>query len=144
MRSQFTLHFDGHFWIGVYEIHHRDGTIQAARHVFRAEPSDAELWAWTHESTALELIEKAHSAPRITPSSAVHTRRARHPKKVARLAAKEAARPAASTAAQEALARAREEQKRQATATRARQKEEEAQARYQQRVAKRRTKRRGH
>ena len=51
--AQFTLSFDGRFWVGVLELHERrrgaeandqGGTVRAARHVFGAEPSDAELY----------------------------------------------------------------------------------------------------
>ena len=51
--AQFTLYFDGRFWVGVLELHERrrgaeandqGGTVRAARHVFGAEPSDAELY----------------------------------------------------------------------------------------------------
>ena len=51
--AQFTLYFDGRFWVGVLEHHerHRGGdvvgqviTVRAARHVFGGEPSDVELY----------------------------------------------------------------------------------------------------
>ena len=51
--AQFTLFFDGRFWVGVLELHERrrgaevndqGGTVRAARHVFGAEPSDVELY----------------------------------------------------------------------------------------------------
>ncbi len=143
MHSHFTICFDGSFWIGVYEIHHQDGTVQAAKHIFGSEPSDAQLWSWTL-AHGNELIDRTHAAPRITPSSSGRTRRVGNPKRLARLAARESASPRTSTAAQEALARARDEQKSEAKANRARRREREAQARYEQRVAKRRDKRRGH
>ena len=47
--AQFTLFFDGRFWVGVLELHERrrgaeandrGGTVRAVRHVFGAEPSD--------------------------------------------------------------------------------------------------------
>ncbi len=143
MHSQFTLYFDGSFWVGVYEVHFSDGTVQAARYVFGGEPSDAELWAWTLVH-GMELIDRAHAAPRITPSASTRLKHVRSPKRMARLAARESASPRTSTAAQEALARARDEQKTSAKAARTRRREEEAQARYEQRAAKRRKKRRGH
>ena len=51
--AQFTLFFNGRFWVGVLELHERrrgaeandqGGTVRAARHVFGAEPSDVELY----------------------------------------------------------------------------------------------------
>lgn len=142
MSSLFTLYFDGSFWVGVYEIHHCDGTVQAARHVFVSEPSNAELWAWTR-SHGNELIDRAHTAPRIVPSIAMRVQRTSNPKKIARLAAREAEEPRTSTAAQQALARTREEKKTEKRAIRAQDREEQARVRYQRRVAKRRAKRRG-
>ncbi len=143
MHSQFTLYFDGSFWVGVYEIHHSDGTVQASQHVFGAEPSDAELWMWML-TRGNEIIDRAHASVRITPDSEHRSWHARNPKRLARLVAKEVARPKMSTAAHEALARAREEQKSEARATRTHRKQVQAQARYEKRLVKRREKRRGH
>ena len=122
--AQLTVFFDGRFWVGVLELHERrsgaeandqGGTVRAARHVFGAEPSDVELYDFllTHGGS---LIDRAAACPPVPASRPVNSSSAPrpNPKRVARQAAKEAARARPSTAAQAALAAAREE-----TATRA-------------------------
>jgi len=60
MSAQFTLFFDGHLWVGVYEID--DGeSVRAARVVFGKEPSAAELHEFVREHGA-ELVRQAHGA----------------------------------------------------------------------------------
>ena len=148
--AQFTLSFDGRFWVGVLELHERRrgadtndqvGTVRAARHVFGAEPTDAELYDFllTHGGA---LIDRAAACPPVRASRPVDSSSARRPnsKRAARQAAKEATRVRPSTAAQAALAAAREE-----TATRAsrdrsrrrRQREDEDWARRRQRAKRR-------
>ena len=122
--AQFTLYFDGRFWVGVLEHHElRHGgdaisraiTVRAARHVFGAEPSDVELYDFllTHGGA---LVDRAAASPPVPVSRPVDSSSTPRPspKRAARQAAKEAARARPSTAAQAALAAAREE-----TATRA-------------------------
>ena len=122
--AQFTLFFDGRFWVGVLELHERrrgaeandqGGTVRAARHVFGAEPSDVELYDFllTHGGA---LIDRAAASPPVPVSRPVDSSSTPRPNptRAARQAAKEAARARPSTAAQAALAAAREE-----TATRA-------------------------
>ena len=117
--AQFTLFFDGRFWVGVLELHERrrgaeandqGGTVRAARHVFGAEPSDVELYDFllTHGGA---LINRAAACPPVPTSKPVGSSSASrpNPKRAARQAAKEAARARLSTAAQAALAASREE-----------------------------------
>ena len=148
--AQFTLFFDGRFWVGVLECRerHHGGdvngqaiTVRAARHVFGAEPSDVELYDFllTHGGA---LIDRAAACPPVPASRSAGSSSASrpNPKRAARQAAKEAARARPSTAAQAALAAAREE-----TATRAshdrsrrrRQKADEDWARRRQRAKRR-------
>ena len=148
--AQFTLFFDGRFWVGVLELHERrrgaeandrGGTVRAVRHVFGAEPSDVELYDFllTHGGA---LIDRAAACPPVPASRSAGSSSAPrpNPKRAARQAAKEAARARPSTAAQAALAAAREE-----TATRAsrdrsrrrRQKADEDWARRRQRAKRR-------
>ena len=91
--AQFTLYFDGRFWVGVLECRerHHGGdvngqaiTVRAARHVFGAEPSDVELYDFLLARGG-ELIDRAAASPPVS------------------------ARARPSTAAQAALAAAREE-----------------------------------
>ena len=122
--AQFTLFFDGRFWVGVLELHERrrgaeandrGGTVRAVRHVFGAEPTDAELYDFllTHGGALIDRAAASPPVPVSRPVGSSSTPRP-NPKRAARQAAKEAARARPSTAAQAALAAAREE-----TATRA-------------------------
>ena len=148
--AQFTLFFDGRFWVGVLELHERrrgaeandqGGTVRAARHVFGAEPSDVELYDFllTHGGALIDRAAACPPAPASRPVGSSSASRP-NPKRAARQAAKEAARARPSTAAQAALAAAREE-----TATRAsrdrsrrrRQKADEDWARRRQRAKRR-------
>ena len=74
--AQFTLYFDGRFWVGVLEHHerHRGGdvvgqgiTVRAARHVFGGEPSDVELYDFLL-ARGDELIDRAAASPPVPAS----------------------------------------------------------------------------
>ena len=134
--AQFTLFFDGRFWVGVLEHHElRHGgdansraiTVRAARHVFGAEPSDVELYDFllTHGGI---LIDRAAASPPVpAPRSVDSSSTPRpNPKRAARQAAKEAARARPSTAAQAALAAAREESSARGANNRSRRRRQEA------------------
>ena len=112
--AQFTLFFDGRFWVGVLELHERrrgaeandqGGAVRAARYVFGAEPSDAELYDFllTHGGALIDRAAASPPAPVSRPVGSSSTPRP-NPKRTARQAAKEAARARPSTAAQAALA----------------------------------------
>lgn len=62
MHGVFTLYHDGRFWVGVYEIH-EDGLVRAARHIFGAEPNNAELAAFAAGRDFVRLADKAREAP---------------------------------------------------------------------------------
>ena len=148
--AQFTLYFDGRFWVGVLEHHElRHGgdaisraiTVRAARHVFGAEPSDAELYDFllTHGGA---LIDRAAACPPVPASRSAGSSTARrpNPKRAARQTAKEATRSRPSTAAQASLAAAREETAARAShdrSRRRRQKADEDWARRRQRAKRR-------
>ena len=134
--AQFTLFFDGRFWVGVLELHERrrgaeandrGGAVRAARYVFGAEPSDAELYDFllTHGGA---LIDRAAASPPVpAPRSVDSSSTPRpNPKRAARQAAKEAARARPSTAAQAALAAAREESSARGARNRSRRRRQEA------------------
>ena len=108
--AQFTLFFDGRFWVGVLELHEcrrgaetndQGGTVRAARHVFGAEPTDVELYDFllTHGGA---LIDRAAACPPVPASRSAGSSTARrpNPKRAARQTAKEATRSRPSTAAQ--------------------------------------------
>ena len=72
--AQFTLYFDGRFWVGVLECRerHHGGdvngqaiTVRAARHVFGAEPSDVELYDFLLARGG-ELIDRAAASPPVS------------------------------------------------------------------------------
>ena len=134
--AQFTLYFDGRFWVGVLELHERrrgaeandqGGAVRAARHVFGAEPTDVELYDFllTHGGA---LIDRAAACPPIPASRSAGSSSAPrpNPKRAARQAAKEAARVRPSTAAQAALATAREESSARGARNRSRRRRQEA------------------
>ncbi|OLO52719.1 protein tyrosine kinase [Actinomyces oris] len=148
--AQFSLSFDGRFWVGVLELHERrrgaeasdqGGTVRAARHVFGAEPSDVELYDFLLAHGGA-LIDRAAASPPVPVSRPVDSSSSRrsNPKRAARQAAKEAARARPSTAAQAALAAAREEAATRASRDRSRrrrQKADEDWARRRQRAKRR-------
>jgi len=134
--AQFTLYFDGRFWIGVLELHERrpgpdsndqGGTVRAARHVFGAEPTDVELYDFllTHGGA---LIDRAAACPPVPASRSAGSSTARrpNPKRAARQTAKEATRSRPSTAAQASLAAAREETAARASHDRSRRRRQQA------------------
>ena len=134
--AQFTLYFDGRFWVGVLEHHdrHRGGdvvgqviTVRAARHVFGGEPSDVELYDFLL-ARGDELIDRAAASPPVPASRSAGSSSAPrpNPKRAARQAAKEAARARPSTAAQAALAAAREETAARTARNRSRRRRQEA------------------
>ena len=148
--AQFTLFFDGRFWIGVLEHHElrRGGdtigraiTVRAARHVFGAEPSDVELYDFllAHGGALIDRAAASPPVPVSRPVGSSSTPRP-NPKRAARRAAKEAARARPSTAAQAALSAAREETSARAAhdrSRRRRQEADEAWARHRQRAKRR-------
>ena len=141
--AQFTLYFDGRFWVGVLELreHRRGadsngqaGTVRAARHVFGTEPSDVELYGFLLARGG-ELIDRAAESSPVPVSRSAGSSTARHPnpKRAARQAAKEAARAHPSTAArEETAARASRDRSR-----RRRQKADEDWARRRERAKRR-------
>jgi Protein of unknown function (DUF2992) len=58
----FTVFHDGHFWVGVLELHADDGG-RAARHVFGPEPGNAELAEFCAGPGYAALSRAAAAAP---------------------------------------------------------------------------------
>ena len=96
----FTVLFQPPFWVGIGERWTEEG-YQAARVVFGAEPSDAQVYQWVlsfwHRLPFTDA--EAGERPKDIPAN---------PKRLQREAAKAARTAGASTKAQEALARQRE------------------------------------
>ncbi|MFJ3792373.1 YjdF family protein [Kitasatospora sp. NPDC090091] len=106
MPSTFSVFFDDPFWVGVLEVS-APGGVRAARHVFGAEPGNAELLEFVRRDFG-RLLDAALAAPEVAVERRTR-RRAVNPKRLARQAAKEQAARPLSSAAEEALARAHEE-----------------------------------
>jgi hypothetical protein len=137
--TTFTVFHDGRFWVGVLELD--DGrSVRSARHVFGAEPGGPELLAFA-ERHAGALIARAEAAAAVPG----RPRRpaAENPKRLARQAAREAARRGPSTHAQDALRREHEESAGRAAADRRDRHHVEAEDRWQQRRARARARKRG-
>ncbi|MGW5720532.1 YjdF family protein [Amycolatopsis sp. NPDC003865] len=100
MHGVFTLYHDGRFWVGVYEIH-EDGLVRAARHVFGAEPNNAELAAFAAGRDFVRLADEARDAPPV-PAGQRPTARL-NAKRLAKLAKTDQADEGIGTAAQRAL-----------------------------------------
>ncbi|WIY05901.1 YjdF family protein [Amycolatopsis mongoliensis] len=96
MSGVFTLYHDGRFWVGVYEIH-EDGLVRAARHIFGAEPNNAELAAFAAGRDFVRLADQAREAPPVPESE-----RPKRPAKQAK--AQEGIGTAAQRALKEAVA----------------------------------------
>ncbi|WP_409345835.1 YjdF family protein [Paenibacillus sp. MBLB4367] len=101
-----TVYFAGDFWVGIVE-EQADGKLRACRHIFGAEPHDAEVLEFV-ERQMLHCLEA-------TSQSVAHAdtaRRSINSKRLARQAAAEMARSGVSTYAQEALKSELEHRKR--------------------------------
>lgn len=131
----FTVLFQPPFWVGIAERWDEEG-YSAARAVFGAEPTDAQLYEW---------IEREWHKLRFSPAAEEErpvTQR-KNPKRVQREARTATQTQGVSTRAQEALSRQREQEglARQIQSRQVRR--EEAERKYLQRQQKKREKRRG-
>lgn len=133
--GSFTLLFQPPFWVGIAERWEEAG-YSAARVVFGAEPTDAQLYEW---------IEKEWYRLRFSPAAEGErlVRERKNPKRAQREAHAATQVRGVSTRAQEALSRQRE-QEGLLRQTRSRQaKQEEAERKYLLRQQKKRAKKRG-
>jgi hypothetical protein len=138
LRARLTVYFDGQFWIGFFEREDAEG-LSIARHVFGPEPAlpqIAELVAGRAYSRLRFIATKQRDARGHQPAA--------NPKRRQREAAREAKATAPSTRSQEALKAAIEERKTESAAQSRERKAEAAHERWEQRVAKRKEKKRGH
>jgi hypothetical protein len=104
---QFTVYFDGQFWVGVAEDPDYDPP-RVARHVFGAEPNDTEALSFVnhHLLALLARVARDGAQPRISGSASVTL--AVNPKRRAREAAVVVRQHGVSTKAQAALQQQRE------------------------------------
>jgi hypothetical protein len=107
MSVEFCCYHDGQFWVGVLSLRHGQD-VRAARVVFGAEPSDAELMVFLQQR-GYELLARAERAPAVRAGVAEVGRI--NPKRAARRAATLAREPRPSTAAQDAVRMAQEADK---------------------------------
>ncbi|KFJ02470.1 YjdF family protein [Bifidobacterium subtile] len=103
-RASDTVYFNGSWWVCVFE-REECGCLRTCQVVFGAEPSDAEFLQYIHEHGG-----NLHFGP---PVSVVYGQEPNHsnPKRLKRLAAKEARRTGVSTKSQSALSLLQEQQK---------------------------------
>jgi hypothetical protein len=92
-----TVLFEDPFWVAVIE-RQADGALQAARHVFGAEPSPGEVLEFVQKHLE-SLLDRTGLAVAMAPPAA----RALNPKRAARAAARAVAERGLSTQSQEAL-----------------------------------------
>ena len=138
LSAKLTVYFDGQFWVGFFE-RTDEGGLAVARHVFGPEPSlheIAELVSGAHWSRLRFVPTDADASPIREPAA--------NPKRRQREAAREARAGAPSTKAQDALKAALEEQKLESAAAGRKRSAAAAQERWEQLVAKRKEKKRGH
>jgi hypothetical protein len=96
-RITLTVYFENPFWVGVVE-RQADGALQAARHIFGAEPSPGEVLEFVQRQLG-PLLDR----PSIAVAVAQAPPRPLNPKRAARAAALALAERGLSTQSQEAL-----------------------------------------
>lgn len=137
MRAQFTVFFEGPFWVGILESEDECGLV-AARHVFGAEPTNAELVRFMLYSYHL----MSRTAP-ISPPTPLADRPVSNPKRAIREARK-AMSSGPSSRSREALSAELEATKSDSRAGRRERSRAEEELRFAQRAEKRRERHRGH
>ncbi|WP_370944454.1 YjdF family protein [Amycolatopsis sp. cg5] len=100
MNGEFTVFHDGRFWIGVYEFR-EDGHVRAARHIFGAEPTNAELLQFAAGPGFTALSREAERAPAVPME--IRARSRVSAKRLAKQAKKAQESAGVGTAAQRAL-----------------------------------------
>lgn len=136
-----TVFFDDPFWVVVLEIHDSQG-VRAVRHVFGAEPTDAELYQFLLRH-GVALLIRAERCVAVDDSSS-RSVAVRNPKRLAREAARAARLARPSTAAQEAVRKELELRKRASAKHSREEREAHAEHRREVRRARSRARRRGH
>ena len=141
MKTEFTLYFDGQFWVGVIERHEAD-RVRAVRIVFGAQPSDAELYEFllTHANALLCRLDEAAWASDIGQHQATH----HNPKRAQRQASHLARRALPSTASQAAIQAERERTAQERASATRKEKQEKAEEKRQLARLKAKARHRGH
>jgi hypothetical protein len=136
-----TVFFDDPFWVAVLEMRDRD-RVRATRHVFGAEPTDAELYQFLLRH-GVALLARAERSAAVDGDRSVSVA-VRNPKRLARDAARAAQLARPSTAAQEAVRKEVELRKRASAEHSREDREAHAEHRRDVRRAKSRARQRGH
>jgi hypothetical protein len=135
MVAVFTVFFEDPFWVGILESED-EGRLAVARHVFGAEPSNAELLHF--------MLDRFADMPRAVSRDGAERRRAPvNPKRAVREARRDAVR-AVSTKAQAALSAARSELKSEKKASSAEERRASEARRFELRSEKRKRRHTGH
>lgn len=100
IKSRLTVFFEEPFWVGVFE-QETDGVMRAARVVFGAQPTDAEVFEFV-----LRHADRLRYGP---PVEGRLSRETANPKKRRREAARETGQRGIGTRSQQALQLAREQ-----------------------------------
>lgn len=132
-----TIYFDGSFWCGLIEAE-TDGHYQAIRHVFGAEPKDADVRDFIFHRLP-HLLEQSGSVVVEQKSE-----KKLNPKRMQRLINREKRQAVVSTKAQLAISEIRNQAKAVNKSQKRQRKAEYAEARFQQKQAKKREKHKGH
>ena len=138
--AQFTVYFEGPFWVGVLESE-EDGRLVVARHVFGAEPSNAELLQFM--LYRFHLVKRCRSAATAARRGARAVERLPNPKRAIREARREMSHPVSSRA-QAALSTALAASKAERAVKSRDEERAAARRRFELRSEKRAEKRRGH
>lgn len=131
----FTVLFQEPFWVGIGERWEEAG-YSAARVVFGAEPTDAQLYEWLEREWHRLKFSPAAGGERPVPER-------RNPKRAMREAHAATRSQGVSTKAQEALSRQREQEGLLRQIGRRQAKQEQAERKYLLRQQKKRAKKRG-
>lgn len=130
-----TVYFEDPFWVGVFE-RVEDDQLSVCRHVFGAEPTNAEVLAFVQQR-----FRKLAFSPAVAVDCQMHHS---NPKRRQRAARKASASRGIGSKAQQALAAQHEVSKSSRSAFQRKAREEAQAERYAKRRAKQKAKHRGH
>lgn len=135
VKSRLTVFFEDPFWVGVFE-QEADGAIRAARVVFGAQPTDAEVFEF--------VLKHADRLRYGQPVEGSLSRETANPKKRRREAAHETGQRGIGTRSQQALQLAREQNRLENRESIRARRQAELARKFALRTEKRREKHRGH
>lgn len=137
---QLTVFFDGQFWVGVVEAQ-TDNGLKVARHLFGAEPTDTEVFAFVQRALPALLDEASVAIPN---EAAVSAPSGVSPKRRKREAAAAVQARGVSTYAQDMLKQEMEARRQERHSTTRQEQDEERGYKRVHKVQKAKEKHRGH